>query len=214
MLGALYKNYIFFGAWCAWLHIVVPPAFVGLGGALFGRLADFCGGAPCLSARVSWARGRRWSVAPAVVRGPRWGAVGWELAQLVGVQRGGPLAAAGVPGLRWRCRGGGGRPRAAAAGFLCRAARCSSAGVCRPAGDGRCLPRRALHCVVDCAGLLLEKTETSANNRFRGSVLSLPQLIYNSIKYYKQTLIVKCFLFSFLWNELRKFDFPSKWSRK
>ena len=39
-------------------------------------------------------------------------------------------------GLRWRCRGGGGRPRAAAAGFLCRAARCSSAGVCRPAGDG------------------------------------------------------------------------------
>ena len=93
---------------------------------------------------------------------------------------------------------GGGRPRAVAAGFLCRAARCGSAGVCRPAGDGRCLPRRALHCVVDCAGLLLEKTETSANNRFRGSVLSLPQLIYNSIKYYKQTLIVKCFLFSFL----------------
>ena len=93
---------------------------------------------------------------------------------------------------------GGGRPRAVAAGCLCRAARCSSAGVCRPAGDGRCLPRRALHCVVDCAGLLLEKTETSASNRFRGSVLSLPQLIYNSIKYYKQTLIVKCFLFSFL----------------
>ena len=73
MLGALSKNYIFFGAWCGWLRIVVPPVFVGLGGALFGRLADYCGGAPCLSARVSWARGRRWSVAPAVVRGPRWG---------------------------------------------------------------------------------------------------------------------------------------------
>ena len=104
-------------------------------------------------------------------------------------------SASGAAG-RWRrlvFRGCGGG--VAAAGFLCRAARCSSAGVCRPAGDGRCLPRRALHCVVDCAGLLLEKTETSASNRFRGSVLSLPQLIYNSFKYYKQILIVKCFLF-------------------
>ena len=170
---------------------------MSLGWDVVGARSPLVRGAGCgLRSAVGARRAENWLSWSASGAAGRW-------RRLVLWGSGGGVAAAVVyRARRWPAARGGGRPRAAAAGFLCRAARCAFAGVCRPAGDGRCLPGRGLHCVVDCAGLLLKNylrkpplASSSASNRFRGSVLSLPQLIYNSFKYYKQILIVKCFLF-------------------